>query len=586
MRASLGSVHTLLWLALLLMPAFATEPGMWICDGKYGLCRYVERKTKQEIIPARFERGMAFSEGLAAVSLGGRFGYIDERGEIAIEPRFDLAGPFRQGLAEVVVADKAGVINRKGEIVVAPMFRRAVPLTRDVIIAVEGTWSYGDWLHEEETVFDIPNPGLYHRAGYWVRRPDLKRAKIFNREGRGLIWASDFESDLYGLLASDGEWVVRPQYEYAGQLLDGRAIVRKRVDGLLLSGAIDARGQIAVPVRSWALFYWMNGWALAQESYQGGKQALLDRDGNIIGGRFFDRVERAEQGDVSKVLLDGSWVGLDRSGNIVPNPDNGKVVASCPNGVRAVAIDGKVRITDAGGQPTAAYLFEPLLQEPTCDQPFSVKFNGLYGFVGVYGRLLFDPPAFKNQTAFENGYAAVTDGLKWRFIDSSGRFVSPVTFDKYLERRGELFRVAAAGREFWLTATGEERPAPAITPAPGALNCGHGLPLVERDGVWGIADADGTDVIAPRYRALDCFRNGVAFAAIDSRRQWCALGPNGLLRDRPACRREHYPSIQTHSAPETFDKDSFENSVLWSRAYLDFGAGHRDTPPRWIHKGR
>jgi WG containing repeat len=573
MRASLGPVHTLLWLALLVAPAFAAEPGMWMCDGKYGLCRYVDRKTKQEIIPARFERGTAFSEGLAAVSVAGRFGYIDERGEIAIEPRFDRAGPFRQGLAEVIVVDKAGVINRKGEFVVAPMFRRAVPLTSDVIMAVE------------DTFFDIPNPGLYHRAGYWIRTPDLKRARIFNREGRGLIWASDFESDLYRLLASDGEWVVRPQYEFAGDLLDGRAIVRKRVDGVLLSGALDGTGQIAVPFRPWALFYWMNGWALARESYQVGKQALLDRDGDIIGGRFFDQVERAEQGDVSKVLLDGKWLGLDRSGNIVPNPDNGKVVASCPNGVRAVAIDGKVRITDAGGQPTAAYLFEPLLQKPTCDKPFSVSFNGLYGFVGVDGRLLFDPPAFKDQTAFENGYAAVSDGLKWRFIDSSGRFVSPVTFDKYLERRGELFHVVAAGREIWLTATGEERLPPAITPAPGNLDCGHGLRLVERDGLWGIADADGTEAIAPRYRALDCFRNGVAFAAIDSRREWCGLGPDGLLRDKP-CLTNYYPHIPTHSAPETFDKEPFENSVLWARAYLAFAAGHRDTPPRSIYVGR
>jgi hypothetical protein len=295
----------------------------------------------------------------------------------------------------------------------------------------------------------------------------LRRARIFNREGRGLIWASDSQADLYGLLASDGEWVVRPQYEYAGQLLEDRAIVRKRVDGVLLSGAVDGRGRLAVPLRSWALFYWLNGWALAQESYQGGKQALLDRDGNMIGGRFFDRVERAEQGDVSKVLLDGKWVGIDRSGNIVPNPDNGKVVASCPNGVRAVAIEGKIRITDAEGQPMAAYLFESLSQKPTCDKPFSVKFNGFYGFVGVDGRLLFDPPAFKNQTAFENGYAAVSDGLRWRFIDSSGRFASPVTFDKYLERRGDLFHVEAEGREFWPTANGEERPAPAIPPCAG-----------------------------------------------------------------------------------------------------------------------
>ena len=253
--------------------------------------------------------------------------------------------------------------------------------------------------------------------------------------------------------------------------------------------------------------------------------------------------------------------------------------------MRAVAIDGKVRITDAGGQPTAAYLFESLSQKPACDKPFSVRFNGFYGFVGVDGRLLFDPPAFKDQTDFENGYAAVTDGLKWRFIDTSGRFVSPVTFDKYLERRGELFHVVAAGREFWLTATGEERPAPAVAPAPGILNCGHGLRLVERDGLWGIADADGTDVIAPRYRALDCFRNGVAWAAIDSRRQWCALDPDGLLRDKP-CLTNYYPHIPTHSAPETFDKEPFENSVLWARAYLAFAAGHRDTPPRSIYVGR
>jgi WG containing repeat len=586
MRASLGPVYTLLWLALLVSPAFATEPGMWMCDGKYGLCRYVHRKTKQEIIPARFERGMAFSEGLAAVSLDGRFGYVDERGEIAIEPRFDRAGPFRQGLAEVIIADKAGVINQKGEIVVAPMFRRAVPLSRDVILAVEGTWSYGDWLHEEETTFDIPNAGLYHRAGYWIRRPDLRRARIFNREGRGLIWASDSPADLYGLLASDGEWVIRPEYEYGGQLLDGRAIVRKRVDGVLLSGAIDGTGQLGVPFRPWGLFYWMNGWGVAQESYQGGKQALLDRDGNIIGGRFFDRVERAEQGDVSKVLLEGKWVGIDRSGHIVRNPDNGKVVASCPNGVRAVAIDGKVRITDADGRPTAAYLFEPLLQKPTCDKPFSVTFNGLYGFVGLDGRLLFDPPPFKNQTSFENGVAAVNDGVEWRFIDGSGRFVSPVTFEKFLERRGELFHVVAGGRELWLTATGEERPVPAIRPAPGNLNCGHGLQLVEHNGLWGIADADGTHVIAPRYRALDCFRNGVAFATIDARRQWCAIGPDGMLREKPSCQTAHYPIIQTQSVPETFDNEPFENSVLWSRAYLEFAAGHRETPPRWIPRGR
>jgi hypothetical protein len=92
-------------------------------------------------------------------------------------------------------------------------------------------------------------------------------------------------------------------------------------------------------------------------------------------------------------------------------------------------------------------------------------------------------------------------------------------------------------------------------------------------------------VIAPRYRALDCFKNGVAWAPIDHRRQWCALGPDGALRERPACRTAHYPYIQSHSHPEEFDKDPFENSVLWTRAYLEFAAGRRAVPPRMIPSG-
>jgi hypothetical protein len=181
----------------------------------------------------------------------------------------------------------------------------------------------------------------------------------------------------------------------------------------------------------------------------------------------------------------------------------------------------------------------------------------------------------------------VLEGQKWSLIDMSGRTVVPAKFDKYLGRREGLFHVAIEGREVWLTATGEERPEPPIkhTPSPQITECGHGLRLIERDGLWGIADADGKDVIAPRYRAIDCFRNGIAWAAIDSQRRWCALDPSGALRDKPACRTVHYPYFQTHSYPEIFDKDGFENSVLWSRAYFEFGSGRREVPPQWISDG-
>ncbi|HKY85155.1 MAG TPA: WG repeat-containing protein, partial [Pseudorhodoplanes sp.] len=496
--------------------------------------------------------------------------------------------------AEILVGNKTGVINRKGEIVVPPMFKRAIPLTKDVIIAVEGTWTSSHYLGFEklenlkEDTLTFEKPGLYHVGGYWVRKPDLKRVSRFELEGRGLLWASirGERADLFGLLASDGTWVVEPQYEYAAALTDGLAIVRKTVDGTVLSGAVDVTGQLVVPLQARSLFYWSNGWGLARESAQSGKEALLDTKGNVVGGRYFDKVERGG-GDVATVLLDGRWVGLDRAGNIVSHPRNGQVYASCPGGVRLVWLDGKMQITDANGQPTAPYLFEQVHSKPNCDRPFSVQLNGKRGFVGLDGRLLFDPPGFDNQYGFEGGYAVVQQDKKWGIIDTSGRFVLTPKFDELVGDGAGLFRAKLQGRQFWIAASGEERPEPPIkyTAPPSMLDCGHGLKLIVRDGAWGIADADGKDVIAPRYRALSCFKNGIAWAPIDSRRQWCAIGPDGAMRDEPACRVEHYPYITTHSSPEKFHEDRFENSVLWSRAYLEFSAGQRDAPPRWISDG-
>src|SRR5262245_66465699 len=112
-------------------PAFAQHPDMSgivsVCDGKFGLCRYIDRATRTEIIPAQFERALDFSEGLAAVRIDGRFGYIDHRGEVVMPSRFELGGEFHLGLAEVVVGENVGASNRQAEIVFPPVCQRADP---------------------------------------------------------------------------------------------------------------------------------------------------------------------------------------------------------------------------------------------------------------------------------------------------------------------------------------------------------------------------------------------------------------------------------------------------------------------------
>ena len=53
------------------------------------------------ITPARFDSAFDFTEGVAAVKLGKKWGYIDRKGAFAIQPRFDEAFQFGDGRAAV-----------------------------------------------------------------------------------------------------------------------------------------------------------------------------------------------------------------------------------------------------------------------------------------------------------------------------------------------------------------------------------------------------------------------------------------------------------------------------------------------------
>jgi len=57
-------------------------------------------------------RGTAFSEGLAAVQIKGKWGYIDKTGRVAIAPEYHRAAPFRHGLACVEVVEIRDQVGR------------------------------------------------------------------------------------------------------------------------------------------------------------------------------------------------------------------------------------------------------------------------------------------------------------------------------------------------------------------------------------------------------------------------------------------------------------------------------------------
>ncbi len=63
-----------------------------------------------------------FSEGLAAVRMDGKWGYVDKIGQMALLPQYESATEFSEGLAAVKVGDKWGFIDKTGQMVIPPQF--------------------------------------------------------------------------------------------------------------------------------------------------------------------------------------------------------------------------------------------------------------------------------------------------------------------------------------------------------------------------------------------------------------------------------------------------------------------------------
>ncbi|MDL2259501.1 WG repeat-containing protein [Deltaproteobacteria bacterium OttesenSCG-928-K17] len=589
-------------IAVIPQAAFAQNDAVRIvpsCGGPFDKCGFIRMdgsERKEEIIPRQYEAGLPFSEGLAAVRINGQWGFINMKGEVVITPQFDLVGSFAHDLAEVLIDEKVGVINRQGDLVIKPQFARAIPLSKDVVIAQPGNWQSPYVQGAEKLpnirdmlIFDRGLSGLYSVKTGWITQPEWEFS-IFDRTGKiSLIWAKHKGRDaLYGLMRTDGSWQVKPKYDHVQWLCEDRAIVSERN----IWGAVDPEGKLVVPLRFEWLGYWEDGLGLTRDS-AAQKEGLVDKTGNLVGGRFFDKVGRGKSG-IGEVMIDGLWHGIDLQGNIVAHPNENKVFKECPSGLKLVYVSGKLQFRDSNDKPTVPFLHDPVtLYGFDCNKITSVKHNGKWGYVDRKGYLLFDPPAFDNQYDFADGYAPVQKNKKWGIINEQGKFTVQPTYDELRYVGNSIFKAKLASRDFWVDTDGIEQAEP-IDPererlerayclsCPGSLKI---IPNNAKGDLWGIADENGGIIIKPTYRAISCFKNGVAWAPNDAKRQWCPVDSNGTLQDFPKCVASYYPYMISHHHPEQLAADPYESSVLWSRALLELGAGLRKQPPQMIGDG-
>ncbi len=83
-----------------------------------------EYKGVEFVVNPQFDDAKRFSEGLAPVKIGDKWGYIDKTGKYVVNPQFLRAEVFSEGLAWVEMGGeqgyKFGCIDKTGKFVINP----------------------------------------------------------------------------------------------------------------------------------------------------------------------------------------------------------------------------------------------------------------------------------------------------------------------------------------------------------------------------------------------------------------------------------------------------------------------------------
>ncbi|MEM7480736.1 MAG: WG repeat-containing protein [Acidobacteriota bacterium] len=281
-------------------------------EGKWG---FLDQQGEWVIEPT-FADVDRFSDGRAAFVVGGakrqeyregeivdltgtgdrpkRGGYIDEGGQVAIEPAFDGVTVFSSGLAAVRMRGLWGYVNRAGEMVIEAQFEQAGAFHDDraAVIRAEG------------------DAGFVDPDGRWIGG-----FTETYRFGQGLAPAR-VEDGTWGFVNPEGEWVLEPGYFWAGHFSEGLAPVRIGRDWAY----IDAAGTVVIEPQFEHAHSFSEGRAAVKVRGQG--WGFVDATGQLVGEPVWQRVDDFSGGlaSVKKNATDWGYVGLD--GSVVWEPSS------------------------------------------------------------------------------------------------------------------------------------------------------------------------------------------------------------------------------------------------------------------------
>jgi hypothetical protein len=203
-------------------------------SGKVG---YINEKGNIEIQP-KFLFGNDFSDELASVRLNGRYGFIDKTGNFVIQPKYDYASSFINGIACVYINGNPFFIDKKGKIILDTSYYSIQLIDNTKAIVQTKSKSEGIInLSNQKLILDtVYNSIKSYPNGIFIVTDNVKNKKKENNKNQ------------FAVIDSSGNFIFEfGKYEQINDFIEGYARVeikdQTNKDGNI-DGVIDTKGNL------------------------------------------------------------------------------------------------------------------------------------------------------------------------------------------------------------------------------------------------------------------------------------------------------------------------------------------------------
>lgn len=414
----------------------------------------------------------------------GKFGFINSKGNIIIDPIYSHARNFHEGIAWVniggtkrnydVVGGKWGFIDDKGSII-----RQC-----DLDLVNIGDFSEGlSWVMTGANKYN-GMWGIIDKEGNWVLEPchDFHIAYRFH-DGVSIVELND----KTGFVNSVGEIISKPQYDSVSGFSDGISWVNigaeEDYDGFLIGGKwgiINLKGEYIIePIYdNMQNFNEDVSWVCKDSNT--GKWGLIDKNGTQLLGFRYERCFNFHNHE-ALVCFNSKWMFIDPNGTILRTLRSDiQDIKSYDCDLALIAVDGKYGFINKQGE----IMLEPQYEEIKNFKSVAwVRSEEKWNIYNKESKELIKIPfQIDSVEPFFNNEAKIwLKGNKWGLINSNGVLLAEPNYD-YVGYHREGY--------IWVNLGGQ-----------------WGYSGI-RGGKWGLIDLKGKFIVEPIFDRIDYFWRG------------------------------------------------------------------------------